>query len=448
MQFCVQHLIKLTKDLRLIKDGYMANKILIPALKAKVGDWNYYICTMKYASVAREINFAYELGGNSDLNSMIQRGISERTKDITDYLIRSEHRFLGAMIVAAYGGDPKYVPVKMDESDELINGLDSSFGVLTFDGSQQYFALDGQHRLKAIKDAIKKNPELGSEEITVILVSHYNTPEGQEKTRRLFTNINKNAKVTTKSENLALDEDDAFAIITRRLINEHPVLMKEGRVAVFLKQGENGELKLATQVNDTDRRAVTSISHLYEMVKHLSYGSKLANVSLSSRPTDDDLEEGYKQIVEKLERFMKASGNVINIIESNDNLRELRKSKNNPGTEHPFLKGVIQRSLAEVVRSLLDRGNIEFDEILQKISELPWTMKDAPWTCVSSFSDGKLKMLTGREYVELFKEILTCHIAPNSKQEIIRARKNYKTVKNEEYPIKQQEFEVKAKFTS
>lgn len=53
----------------------MANKTFIPALRAHVGDWEYYICTMKYAEVKKQVSFAYELGNNQDLNSMIQRGI-------------------------------------------------------------------------------------------------------------------------------------------------------------------------------------------------------------------------------------------------------------------------------------------------------------------------------------------------------------------------------------
>ena len=102
---------------------------------------------MKYASVAREVSFAHELGGNSDLSTLIQRGITNRTRGIVDYLLKSSHRFLGAMIVAAWGGNPQYNPVKMEENEELLQGLDNQFGVLTFDGTQQYFALDGQHRL-------------------------------------------------------------------------------------------------------------------------------------------------------------------------------------------------------------------------------------------------------------------------------------------------------------
>ena len=109
----------------------MTNKTFIPAFKASVGDWDYYICVMKYAEVARQVGFAYELGGNSDLNTMIQRGLGDRTKAITQYLTRSEHRFLGAIIVAAWGGEPTYTEMSMADPNGLLTGIDRQFGVLT-----------------------------------------------------------------------------------------------------------------------------------------------------------------------------------------------------------------------------------------------------------------------------------------------------------------------------
>src|SRR5438552_1314719 len=105
----------------------MANKTFIPAFRASVGDWQYYICTMKYAEVARQIQFAYELGGNQDLNSMIQRGLSQRTAEITRYLLDSPHRFLGALIVACWGGSPEYVTLSMSDPDGVLSGVDRGF---------------------------------------------------------------------------------------------------------------------------------------------------------------------------------------------------------------------------------------------------------------------------------------------------------------------------------
>ena len=81
----------------------------------------------------------------------------------------------------------------------------------------------------------------------MLMVSHYDTEAGKERTRRLFTNINRNAKTTTSAENIALDEDDAISILTRRFLTEHPFLSQDGVVRIFTKiESETGIMKLAT----------------------------------------------------------------------------------------------------------------------------------------------------------------------------------------------------------
>lgn len=418
----------------------MSNKTLIPALKAKVGDWNYYICVMKYAQVAKECSFAYELGGNPELNELLQRGISDRTQGIVDYLIKSEHRFLGSLIVAAWGGHPNYIPVKMDESDDLIKGLDSGFGVLTFDGSQQYFALDGQHRLRAIKDAIKRKPELGNEEISVILVSHFNTPDGQERTRRLFSNINKNAKSTTSTENIVLDEDDGYAVINRRLINEHPVLSNDGLVSIYRRQNSDGGLSISTSVSNSDRKAITSIKQLYEMVKALSVGTGIDGHNINIRPTDDELEQSYNEISERVTKLFESCGDVISL-SRRDDIRIFRKNKADSGKEHAFLKGVIQRVVTDVISQLVREERLDWSQAFNKLSNLDWNVKASPWNCVCNIPENPSeasKMLTSRDFTALLEDMLKVHLAPKTRADIKKVRKAFAELRGFPYPVSEE----------
>jgi len=263
----------------------MSNKTLIPAFKAEVGDWEYFLCLMKYAEVARSIQFAYELGGNQDLSTMIQRGITDRTAEIREYLLNNQHHFLGSLVVAAVGGHPEYIAVEMVDAEGLLSGVDREFGVLTFDGSHQFFALDGQHRLRAIKDAIIKDPALASEDIGVIVVPHFDDADGRQRTRRLFTNINRNAKPTSVQENIALDEDDGFAIETRRLLEDHPWLSKPGIVTVFRKVGDSGELQLATRNVSTTSPAWTTIGVLYDVLVQIGHDLDISMYDKTRRAT-------------------------------------------------------------------------------------------------------------------------------------------------------------------
>ncbi len=415
----------------------MTNKTFIPAFKASVGDWEYYICIMKYAEVARQVGFAYEIGGNSDLNTMIQRGLSTRTEEIKDYLLKSEHRFLGALIVAAWGGAPTYVDISMDDPDGLLSGIDRQFGVLTFDGTQQYFALDGQHRLKAIKESIKAKPELGREDVCVIMVSHFDTDEGKVRTRRLFTNINRNAKATTGAENIVLDEDDGAAILTRRLLTEHPFLSRDGIVKVFTRQGEEGDLKLAAgNVSPGDKKAVTTIANLYDIVRTLSFDFDPSMRAKGARPTDEVLEESYQVISKRLDDLLGNAGDLRTKIESGENIKDLRATKGKESDGAPFMRPVVQKAIARAIADIVSQGVLTWDELMARLRKLNWRIGEAPWLSVFNTSNGK--MVGAKENADLLRDLLHVHLAAASKQSITRARKAYKDLKGSAYPVSEE----------
>lgn len=411
----------------------MGNKTLIPAFKAKVGDWNYYICHMSYGQVAREVNFAHELAGNKELNQLIQRGLSDRTKDITAYLINSPHRFLGALIVAAWGGEPHYTPVEITDSDALTEGLDKGFGVLTFDGNQQYFALDGQHRLKAIKEAVMKNQDLLTEDICVIMVSHFDTAEGRQRTRRLFTNINRNAKVTSGAENIVLDEDDGIAILTRRLIQEHEFLNQEGRVRVILGQDNEGKLKIAGKsIPKTDKSAITSIMTLYNMLRGLAFDQPREIRDEKARPSNDLLDVSYEVLKARMDDLLVNCGSIKDLLEKCDTARDVRAPKDNEGIGHPFMRPIVQEAITKAVAQCIQQGLIDWDGAMKKVAELDWKLSEAPWTAIWS-SEGS-KILSGTDFSKILVDLLICNIAPPSKQFVKEARRNYKNLRERDYP--------------
>lgn len=414
----------------------MSNKTIVPAFKAKVGTWEYFICIMKYAEVARSINFAHELRSNKSLNDIVQRGLSKRANDITNYLLESQHRFLGALLVAVWGGEPDYQPLAMEDSDGILSGIDRQFGVITFDGSQQYFALDGQHRLRAIKDALKKDPNLGREEICVILVPHFDSEEGRKQTRRLFTNINRNAKSTSLSENIALDEDDGAAILTRRLIAEHPILSSDGLVKIFTSlPNEDGEMKLAgLNIPLSESKALTTIGVLYDMVKSLSFGLPKSVRETSARPNAEDLETSYIELNQRFNSLLDAYSPLIKrLIEQGEHARSVRAPKGVEGDGHHFMRPVIQRSICKTIGRLCDQKIITFDEAIKILRTLPEEIKHPPWSAV--FNIELKKMISAKDNANLLELLLYMHIAPPSKRAIIDARKTYKSLKNQNYPV-------------
>jgi DNA sulfur modification protein DndB len=403
-----------------------------------VGIWRYYICKMKYGEVARQAGFAHELSSNLELGMLIQRGISARTKDITQYLLKSPHRFLGGLVIAAWGGEPQYTPLSMDDPDGMLRGIDREFGVLTFDGTQSYFVLDGQHRLRAIKDAVRQKPDLGKEDICVLIVTHYDTDDGRLRTRRLFSNINRNAKQTGQAENVALDEDDGFAILTRRILDDHEFLTQEGRVKVITHAGDEGELKLAKgNVSKTDARALTTFTVLYDMLQFLGADLPGAMRVRSLRPSDEILDESYKILFSRFDDLLNYCGNIRKRLDEAASAREVRAPKQAEGDGHPFMRPVVQKAVCKVASEIMKQGVVKWPEIMERLSQLDWKLSSPPWESV--YNVEAAKMAGAKENNQLLAELLHVHLAPTSKQAIARACKNFKALKGKKYPIAEEE---------
>lgn len=218
---------------------------LYPAIRAKMGDWSYYICKMTMKELAGQVRFAAEIHDDRTLDLAIQRELNEGRvkKEIVSFLQRREDRFFSSVVIASLGGNPQFYPVRITDDPQFRvfsdQKLDEDFGVLTMSGEQNYYALDGQHRLKAIKTLIDRNdpdsvePPVGfqEEELSVILVVSEDeaSDEFMKAYRRLFSSLNRHAKPTDRDTNIIMDEDDTFAILTRRLITEHEFFKWDGK---------------------------------------------------------------------------------------------------------------------------------------------------------------------------------------------------------------------------
>ena len=65
-----------------------------PTIRAKMGDWDYYVTTFPFYEVAQRVKFATELITPANMSEWIQRSvIPRRAKQIADYLINQPERF-------------------------------------------------------------------------------------------------------------------------------------------------------------------------------------------------------------------------------------------------------------------------------------------------------------------------------------------------------------------
>lgn len=200
--------------------------ILLPALRAQMGDWIYYISSMRMKDIAIRISYAEEIHKSKKLNELLQRQVSNRKKYIVKYLETQGQRFFNSIIVGVYKGKPEWYELAVGKNenfdpDELPDYTKGVIGFLRLSGGEKLFAIDGQHRVAAIRDAIKKNEKFEDEQVPTIFVSAKMDEAGKKRTRRLFSTLNRYAKPVKRSYIFALSEDDTVAIVIRKLIDEH-----------------------------------------------------------------------------------------------------------------------------------------------------------------------------------------------------------------------------------
>lgn len=260
-----------------------------------LGYWDYYSTVIKVKDVVKHnriitVSESEELFTHN-INEILQREVKlNRIKALSKYISQTEERFLGSIVAAIHKGEPKWTEIDINQNFQIdetvidessINFLNSKFGVLTLMDNEQIFALDGQHRLLGLRKAYLDNPEeIGKLEVSVIFVIHKH--DLLEKTRRLFTVLNKYAEKPKGAELIILDEDDAAAIVTRRLVSEHNVLSKPNGISI----------SKSANIPSSDIKSFSTLVTINSVNKILF---RKSSAFYTIRPSDETLEILYQK---------------------------------------------------------------------------------------------------------------------------------------------------------
>ena len=388
---------------------------IYPALRAQMGSWNYYVVKMSASELSENVKYASEVYEDRTLDEAIQRVLNESrvNKEIVEYLKRQPARFFSSIVVAALEGDPMFYPVEITEDPQFLifrddRRLNESFGILKFDGTQKYYALDGQHRLSAIKTLMDRHNPLSDgapdgfedDEFSVIVIvpSRKDSDETfMQQYRRLFSNLNRYAKPTDQATNIIMDEDDTFAILTRRLITENEFFKSAGN------QLESRRIKTQKGKNLRHKDPYfTSIETLYEMnIELLSsaqrrpkgWGPTLEEgADLKSfkrfRPPEEYIDSLYDELAMYWEVLLAKIPDLHNE-PTKMRIHELAEgdTESDEETDHLLFWPIGQQMLAEIVRAMLDkRLTVPEDPTsdavraaLRGLEQLEWRLHQAPW---------------------------------------------------------------------
>ena len=125
---------------------------------------------------------------------------ASRIPALKNYILNNPKDYIFSSLTASVDGSMKFEPApSLGEGGKL--------GRLYVSMESRLLINDGQHRRQAIEEALKENPDLAHEMISVVFFED----KGLIRSQQMFSDLNKNAVKPTKSLSILYDHRDEFA---------------------------------------------------------------------------------------------------------------------------------------------------------------------------------------------------------------------------------------------
>ncbi|MBF0407876.1 MAG: DGQHR domain-containing protein [Candidatus Riflebacteria bacterium] len=345
----------------------------IPSLRGLIGDWIYYVSLLPFSEIAKRIKKTDEIHKSHFLREMIQRALSNRSKEISSYIEKQPQRFFNSIVVGVYDGKPEWSEITLEDMVQPSENSkktvkNESMGILTLSGEEKLFAIDGQHRVEGIREALEKG-FTSNDEVCTIFVAHKTSEEGIQRTRRLFTTLNRYAKPVSLTDLVALDEDDIASILTRELIENHNFFNRKNRVS----------LAKTVSINPKDKQSVTSLQALYKAVEILLQVEieKDFNHFRKKRPEDNIIEDYKHKVFEFWDILIEKSPAYKKVLSFEEGVEipdDYRSEKGGNLLFRPVAYQIILKSYQKAHKSGMNKN-----EFLNRFSKIPLDLNKLPW---------------------------------------------------------------------
>jgi DNA sulfur modification protein DndB len=318
------------------------------------------------------------------LDDIYQRDLNQKRveQEIAPYLAKTEDRFFGAIIIYVREIDAlTFESISQFTSDvkAAYRAHAQDIGFVTLNNIPGgLVALDGQHRLAALKNVVqggtngKYRQEVPSDEVTVIFISDTDL----RKARELFTMLNKSARKVSKKDVLIMSESDGGAVVARKLTSEE----------VLNPRGLNDFPLVKWQSNTINQRDTqfTTLNALYEIANLAA-----EKLDISFDDSDDDEHTGIppesdiKAVLEKCLRWL----NIL--FDECEDFAEMREDRNQivegRRKEAPYsllLRPVGLILFFEALVKVLDEslgGMSDEREAIKRLLEIDWRFESILW---------------------------------------------------------------------
>lgn len=214
-----------------------------------------------------------------------------------------------------------------------------------------------------MRKAYYENPEIGELDVPVIFVIHNHN--NLERTRRLFTVLNKYAEKPQGAELIILDEDDAAAIISRKLVTHHEVLSKPNGIS----NSKSGTMPTNDQASFTTLVTINTINKILFSKPNSYY---------TSRPADVELDRLYCKAKLFWDTLFECFPELVLYIEGNINVQinNISINRNHESGGSLLLRPVGQKLLSQVYKMFTEN---ELQVFKGKIKQVEFNLSSDIW---------------------------------------------------------------------
>lgn len=311
-------------------------QVHVPAMRGKMGTRTYYACLMPLEAIQGMFKFDPEERQWADLSpeQREQRALNRaRVPALTEYMLDNEDDYLFASITASFKSEPTFVP----HSDG-----DGNIGTLRIKLGDELTINDGQHRCAAIVEAVKKNPDLAEQTISVLLFPW----ESTERVQQMFTDLNRHVVKTSKSLDVLFDKRDPISIAT---------LFALDKVPVFRELTEKVDAGLKAKSTK-----IFTLAAVYD-----------ANSDLLKDSGDEDVEDNAKLLAEYWTAVAENMVDWRKVLNGQKSAQELRAA-------HISSHSTVLRALGGLGADLM-AADPNWKTRLAALAEIDWSKQNKEW---------------------------------------------------------------------
>lgn len=178
---------------------------VFPAVKGIQANKEYFTAMVPLEIIPKIFQFAdEELPPEIRAQRVLNRS---RIPEMRDYIINNPESYVFSSLTVSVDGAMLFEP---------INEVDPMIGHISISMSARFLINDGQHRRAAIAEAIKINPDLKHEHISVVF--YYD--KGLKSSQQMFSDLNRYAIRPTKSINILFNSREESSIIAKEVVKD------------------------------------------------------------------------------------------------------------------------------------------------------------------------------------------------------------------------------------